>query len=151
MNGLEKEQGLSYRRYLLPTLALSSSYLKLAYQVKDNDATKVILNYIFSSTLKQGFSLPRIINGQEILINNVIAQINDPILQYIIDNLQDRNLAENKFISEKINGIINSIYSVVEPGKNVNNFHDLLGFILVCKEIKCISYKKQILPAIYVK
>lgn len=143
---LEEATSFIIETLFIITLALSSSYIKLAFMSKDSDAAKAILNDIFASTLKQGLSLPNVVNGQEILMKNVIAQLDQPVMQYIVDNMLNRSLAENKIIGGKINVVINSIYSIVEPGKNVNNFPELVHSILSVKKSNVFPTRSVYIP-----
>jgi hypothetical protein len=111
-------------------LALVVSYMRLLPKIKDNEPAKAILNDIFSGALKQGLQLP--ISEQEIFINDLLAQMEHPLTQYFVDYSYNKELHENKF-EEKPQNLLNSIHSIIEPGKD-RNLNNVLKYILTIKE-----------------
>jgi hypothetical protein len=122
-------------------LTLSISYIRFLSKVKDNEPANAILNYIFSVALKQGLSLP--ISKEDSLINEVLAQMEPPVAQYFVDYYNDKDIHENRFLERKPRNLLNSIYSVIEPEKDVN-FNNLLKYVLMLKEKSLLSPAKDL-------
>jgi len=118
-------------------LTLITSYMRLLSRVNDNGLAKAILNKIFSDGLKQSLSLQ--ISKQEIHMNDALAQIELPLIQYFADYYYDNDLHENKLLEGKSRNLLNSIYSIIEPGRDMN-FNNLLKYMMGLRE-------KNILPA----
>jgi len=120
-------------------LALSSSYIRLLSKIKDNEYALAILNEIFSTALRRDVLLQK--SNQEILLNNVLAQIELPITQYFVDYRYNMDLHGNKFLKGRPYNLMNSIYSIIEPGTDMN-FNNLLKYIMTLKE-KNILFESQ--------
>ena len=123
-------------------LTLSTSYIRFLSKLKDNEPAKAILNYIFSETLKQGLSFTT--SKQAIFINDVLAQMELPLTQYFVDFCYNKELHGNKLLEAKPQNLLNSIYSIIEPGKDMN-INNLLRYIMTLKQ-KSVLFTQQDLP-----
>lgn len=112
------------------TLAMSKSYIRLLTKVKDNEPALAILNEVFSVALKR--ALITQVSNQEICMDNSLAQLEPPITNYFVEYCYNRDLNDNKFLEGKPHDLLNSIYSIVEPEKEMN-INTLLEYIWTIK------------------
>jgi hypothetical protein len=112
-------------------LTLITSYVRLLPKINNNVPAKAILDNVFSVGLKQGLSSQ--IRRQEIPTNDALAQMELPLIQYFADYFYDKDLHENELLGRKPKDLLNSIYSIIEPGRDMN-FNNLLKYILTLKE-----------------
>jgi|SRR5918996_2211906 hypothetical protein len=140
---LEKILDFMVKTPFVIIMTLITSYMRLLPKIYDNEPAKAILNYIFAATLKQGLLLPII--KEDNLINKALAQMEPPIAQYFVDYYYDKDIHENRFLEGKPQNLLNSIHSIIEPGKDTN-FNNLLNYVLMLKEKSLLSVQQDLPP-----
>lgn len=129
-------------------LASSTSYMRLLSKVKDNEPAITILNEIFTDTLKR-YSTLQVEGKPEVFMSNVFAQMQQPLIGYIVEYWHNWDLNRNIFLERKQDNLLKSVYSIIDPGKDVNDFNSLLMFILSTKEANLFYAPQEVssLPA----
>lgn len=120
-------------------LTLSTSYLRLQTETKNNEAAKAILNHIFSDSLNKGLTMPT--NRQEEFIDDVMAQMELVITSYFVDYCYNRELHADKLLEGKPQNLLSSIYSIIKPGEGMD-FNNLLNYIMTIKEKNILSIQQ---------
>ena len=122
---------------------LSTSYVRLQTKTRNNEAAKAILNHVFSDTLKKGLTMPT--NRQEEFIDDVMAQMELPITSYFVDYCYNKELHADELLEGKPQNLLNSIYSIIKPGKGMD-FNNLLNYIMTLKEKNILSTQQGLFP-----